>query len=101
MSGGGSQRQLIGILQRLDRQRFEPFLYLISPGGELLGEVPADVPVFIFADRYQPPPWRYPGQAHRARVRDLAGLLKEHQIDIVYDRTYHMTLITAAACARA
>ena len=39
MSGGGSQRQLVGILQRLDRQRFAPFLYLISAGGELLPEV--------------------------------------------------------------
>src|SRR5205085_8574153 len=31
------------------------------------------------------------------RVRDLAGLLQREAIDIVYDRTYHMTLVTAAA----
>jgi glycosyltransferase involved in cell wall biosynthesis len=97
MSGGGSQRQLIGILQRLDRERFAPHLYIITPGGELLPEVPADVPLYVFRDRYRPPRWSYPGQAHRARVRDLVKVLREQQIELVYDRTYHMTLITAAA----
>jgi len=100
MSGGGSQRQLIGILQRLDRSRFEPQLYLVSPGGELLSEVPADVPIHVFARRNNPPRWAYPGQAHRARVRDLADVLRKEQIDVVYDRTYHMTLITAGAARR-
>src|SRR4051812_20947341 len=97
MSGGGSQRQMIGILQRLARSRFEPLLYLISPGGELLSEVPSDVPVFVFADRYRPPTFGYPGQAHRARVRDLGRLLAEKRIDLLYDRTYHMTLISGGA----
>ena len=97
MSGGGSQRQLIGILQRLDRSRFIPYLYLVSPGGELLPEVPADVPVHVFAERCKSQAWWYPGQAHRARVRDLADVIRDEQIDVVYDRTYHMTLITAPA----
>lgn len=97
MSGGGSQRQLIGILQRLDRSRFLPYLYLVSPGGDLLSEVPADVPVQVFAERCKSQAWWYPGQAHRARVRDLADLIRDEQIDVVYDRTYHMTLITAPA----
>jgi glycosyltransferase involved in cell wall biosynthesis len=97
MSGGGSQRQMIGILQRLDRARFQPELYVVSSGGELLAEVPADVPIHVFGKRYRSPRWIYPGQAHRARVRDLATLLSERRIDVVYDRTYHMTLITAGA----
>ena len=74
MSGGGSQRQLIGILQRLDRNRFVPQLYVVSAGGELMSEVPADVPVHCFQARRAPPRWTYPGQAHRARVRDLAAV---------------------------
>jgi glycosyltransferase involved in cell wall biosynthesis len=96
-SGGGSQRQMIGILQRLDRTRFQPYLYLVSPGGDLLPEVPADVPVFTFAERNRQTGWWYPGQAHAARVRDLTEVLRQERIDIVYDRTYHMTLITAPA----
>lgn len=97
MSGGGSQRQLLYILQHLDRTQFEPHLYVITSGGELLPEVPPDVPVHFFDRAYQPPAWRYPGQAHRARARHLAQILKEQQIDCLYDRTYHMTLIAAAA----
>src|SRR5438067_13216963 len=67
MSGGGSQRQLIGILQRIDRARFEPQLYLVSPGGELLPEVPADVPIHVFDERHSSRLWLYPGHAHLAR----------------------------------
>lgn len=100
MSGGGSQRQLIGILQRLNRERFEPQLYIVSRGGELLPEVPADVPVHVFGERHRSKLWFYPGQAHLARVRDLASVLKEQNIDILYDRTYHMTMIAAGATKR-
>jgi glycosyltransferase involved in cell wall biosynthesis len=100
MSGGGSQRQLVGILQRLDRSRFAPQLYVVSRGGALMGEVPADVPVHVFPDDCRPPRWSYPGQAHRARVRHLATVLERERIDVVYDRTYHMTLITAGAVRR-
>lgn len=100
LAAGGSQRQLLGILRRLDRQRFEPLLYLLYPGGELASELPADVPVEIFALRARPARAWFPGQAHRARVRDLAEVLHTRQIDVVYDRTYHMTLVTAGACRR-
>jgi glycosyltransferase involved in cell wall biosynthesis len=100
MSGGGSQRQMIGILQRLDRRRFEPHLYLVSPMGELLSEVPCDVPTHIFAQRCGRRRWWFPGQWFAARIRDLANLLLEQQIDVVYDRTYHMTLVTAGATRR-
>ena len=115
MSGGGSQRQLISILERIDRARFEPQLYVVSPGGELMGEVPGDVLVHVFGGEKSlggaPGPglvpakgvvtrWLYPGQAHRARVLDLARVLEEEKIDVVYDRTYHMTLIAAGATKR-
>jgi glycosyltransferase involved in cell wall biosynthesis len=91
---------LLGILQRLDRSRFAPHVYLVAPGGDLRGEVPADVPVHVFRDRWRPPLWRYPGQEHFARIRDVAAVLREQRIDVVYDRTYHMTLTTAGAAAR-
>lgn len=97
MSGGGSQRQLIGILRRLDRTRFEPQLYLVSAGGELLPEVPPDVPVHIFTQRCPRRRWLFPGQAFPYRIRDMATLLRDQKIDLVYDRTYDMTLIAAGA----
>jgi glycosyltransferase involved in cell wall biosynthesis len=97
MSGGGSQRQILGILKNLNRQQFEPELYVVSDHGELLSEVPADVPVHIFERRHSAPIGKLPGSGFRARVRDLTKLLDERQIQLVYDRTYHMTLITAAA----
>ena len=55
MAGGGSERQLLGVLQHLDRSRFAPLLYLVDRKGELLDEVPADVPVFSFWDRHRYP----------------------------------------------
>jgi glycosyltransferase involved in cell wall biosynthesis len=100
MSGGGSQRQLLEILRRFDRERFQPQLYVIAAEGGLLAEVPADVPVHVFANRRKQRLWLYPGQAHRARVADLANVLAEQKIDVLYDRTYHMTLIAAGATRR-
>lgn len=97
MSGGGSQRQILEVLRRLDRNRFQPQLYVIAAEGELLTDVPADVPVHVFARRRAQRLWIYPGQAHRARVADLAKVLGEQKIDVLYDRTYHMTLIAAGA----
>lgn len=97
MTAGGSQRQMLNILERLDRSRFEPHLFLISPHGQLLNDVPDDVETHI-AHR--------PGSArnllksvfaHRHRVNDLVRLLRKKQVDVIYDRTYHMTLIAGGA----
>jgi glycosyltransferase involved in cell wall biosynthesis len=100
MSGGGSQRQMISILERLDREQFEPYLYLTATEGELLAEVPRDVPIYIFGKRRRRRTWWFPGQYFAARARDVASVLNEHQIDVVYDRTYHMTLVAARATRR-
>jgi glycosyltransferase involved in cell wall biosynthesis len=100
MSGGGSQRQIVSTLERLDRDQFEPHLYLTATEGELLAEVPSDVPIHMFAKRRPVRTWWFPGQYFAARARDLASVLDEHQIDVVYDRTYHMTLVTGRAMRR-
>lgn len=100
MAAGGSERQLLGILKHLDRSRFLPELYVVYPGGELFDETPSDVPVHVFTDRYRIPRWSVPGTIHRARIRDFAQILELRRIDLVYDRTYHMTLTTAGAVRR-
>lgn len=45
LGGGGSERRLLELIRRLDRSRFEPQLWLAYRRGDLLPEVPADVPV--------------------------------------------------------
>ncbi len=50
LGGGGAERRAIELLQHLDRRRIESQLYLTYRQGELLSEVPADVPVTAFAE---------------------------------------------------
>lgn len=100
MHGGGSERQLVSLLRHLDRERFEPILYLVYRSGPLLQELPDDVPVFAFEDRFKNRSICLPGMMHRNRVRDMSKFLSEVQADVSYDRTFLMTLIAAEAAQR-
>lgn len=96
LHGGGAERQVITVLRHLDRTRFEPFLYLVYRTGPLVREVPEDVPVVAFDERWQGARW--PGVfMHRRRVSDMKAYLNEIQADVCYDRTFLMTLIAAEA----
>lgn len=97
MEGGGSEHQILLLLQHLDRRHFAPELYLTYRRGELLTEIPADVPVHAFDDAEPPLRLNWPGRKHRRAVRHLRHLLAERRIDVVYDRTYHMTLVAGPA----
>ena len=99
--GGGSERQLVQILENLNRDRFEPFLYLVYKKGELLDRVPPDVLVTSFDTRTTDPKLYWPGRMHGRRVKDFASFLRENRIDVAYDRTFHMTMIAAPATERA
>ena len=101
MHGGGSERQLVLALRHLDRQKFEPFLYLVYRSGPLLSLVPADVPITSFEERVTSSRIYLPGLMHSRRVRDFAAFLKEIRADVSYDRTFLMTLISAAGAQRA
>ncbi len=93
MRGGGSEQQILLLLRHLDRQRFEPHLYLLERDGDLLGEVPSDVPIHAFDDH---PPTRgfyVPGKVFREQIRHLTHVVNELSIDVIYDRTFHMTMI--------
>lgn len=100
MHGGGSERQLVLLLQHLDRSRFEPHLYLVYRTGPLLAQIPSDVRVHSFDQRVTPSRLYLPGLMHSRRVRDYARCLQENQIDVSYDRTFLMTLITAAGAQK-
>jgi glycosyltransferase involved in cell wall biosynthesis len=101
MGGGGSERQLAGILRHLNREQFEPILYTVYRQGELLDEVPKDVPVFSFGDELRVPRLNYPGRLFLMQARHLAGVIREQKIEAVYSRTYLMTLVACAAVKRA
>jgi len=101
MSGGGAERQVIEILRWIDRTRFEPVLYLAIRTGELLQQVPSDVPIFAWrGDRPETGLQRLLRRCRLSpllRYLHLAGVLRRQRIDIVYDRTYHATLDAAGA----
>ena len=97
MDGGGSERQLLYLLQGLDRSRFEPILYLLYESGVLLSEVPSDVKRYSFWTDKSYPRWNWPGRIHRMQVQHLETVLKQENIDVTYDRLFHMTLITGPA----
>ncbi len=101
MHGGGSERQLVLLLRHLDRQEFEPFLYLVYRTGPLLNLVPADVPIASFEERVTSSRIYLPGLMHARRVRDFSRFLNEVRADVSYDRTFLMTLISAAGAQRA
>lgn len=104
LDAGGAERQVVEILKYLDRTRFEPILYVGSRRGELLDEVPLDVPVHSFWEAYLR---TWPSYLHRlfrtvsyARWRHLAQLLADERIDLVYDRTFLASLDAAEATSR-
>jgi N-acetylgalactosamine-N,N'-diacetylbacillosaminyl-diphospho-undecaprenol 4-alpha-N-acetylgalactosaminyltransferase len=45
MAGGGAERVVLQLLRRIDRTAFVPSLLLLDRSGELLPEIPSDVPV--------------------------------------------------------
>ena len=91
---------MIGMLQHLDRTTFEPLLYLVYREGELLREIPGDVPVFAFWDRHTLPQFRIPGQIHHWQVQDFERVAREQRIDVICDRTFFMTMIAGPASRR-
>jgi glycosyltransferase involved in cell wall biosynthesis len=101
LGGGGSERQLLGLLKTIDRERIQPVLYLLDRSGPLLEEVPPDVPAFSFTDDHPAPRRLYPGRVHRMRVRHLARFLCRQATDVVYERTLIATLVAGPAARRA
>jgi glycosyltransferase involved in cell wall biosynthesis len=67
----------------------------------LLRDLPKDVEVFSFWRDRSPPRWNWPGRIHGWQVQHLLDLLKSQRIDLVYDRLFHMTLVTGPATKRA
>lgn len=101
LEGGGSERQLWQLASQLNRARFAPSVYLLYRRGHYIEQLPSDVPVTAFWSEFDESRRYWPGQIRTMQIRHLARAIREHQIDVVYDRTFHMTLVTAAAATQA
>lgn len=99
LEGGGSERQLWQLVSHLDRERFEPLVYLLHRKGVYLDKLPEDVSVFDFWSNssLNPSGTRVPGRIFLDQVKNLGTLLDDLSVELVYDRTFHMTLVTAHA----
>lgn len=97
LHAGGSERQTIELLRRIDRAVFQPQLYTVYREGALLEEVPENVPVHSYWDRFAFPRWNFPGRIWLHQCRDLAAVLRRERVDVLCDRNYRMTLLAAGA----
>lgn len=97
LDGGGSERQLWQLVCHLDRQRFQPSVHLLYRRGIYLDRLPDDVPVSAFWGPHNQNQRFWPTQIHRQQVAQLTRLLQSNAIDLLYDRTFHMTLVSGAA----
>lgn len=90
---GGTETQLLGLVNRLDRERFRPSLCTLLPSSPLLGEVRAP--------HLEIGGGRLVGPGGVRRVRRLAAWMKEHRIDIVQTQFQDSTVLGIAAARMA
>ena len=72
MNTGGVEKSLLALLRTLPRDRFEPHVALMRHSGELLGDIPADVPVHVIRNIERNWPRL---SAPLRRARDISGPL--------------------------
>ncbi len=92
MGAGGSEQQVLQLLRRIDRRRFQPHLYLIARRGEWLDQIPSDVPVASYWPDHSSPGLYLPGRILWDQARHVRRTLNQWKIDCIYDRTSQMTL---------
>jgi glycosyltransferase involved in cell wall biosynthesis len=92
MGAGGTEKQVLEILRRLDRTLFLPHLYLIYRQGEWLARIPEDVPVAAYWNDERSRGRYFPGRILLSQARDVRRWMARWQIDLLYDRNSQMTL---------
>lgn len=75
MAGGGAERVVLHLLRRLDRASFAPSLLLLDRSGELLSDIPADVPVSECGRRGTNRGWAWMGVLARAMTEARPELI--------------------------
>ena len=97
MRGGGSEQQTLLLLRHLDRRRFDPHLFMTDPTGDLLKEIPSDVTIHTLGEQKSLSQLHLPGAILRQQIDHLKTLLIDQRIDVIYDRTFHMSRIAGSA----
>ncbi|WP_047814816.1 glycosyltransferase [Rhodopirellula islandica] len=94
MRGGGSELQTAMLARHLDRERFDVHLYLTEAVGDLLNTIPDDVVVHHPPESFPPRVLDWiPGGMLKRQAEWFRDLVERTQVDVIYDRTFHMTLI--------
>lgn len=96
LGGGGAERQLLGLLRRLDRRRFEPHLAVFALTGRERELLPPDVALHAIDTRGRP--------RSLFLVPQLARLIAALRPDRILSFLWSVNLITIAAaslCRRA
>jgi glycosyltransferase involved in cell wall biosynthesis len=101
MDSGGSERQTWNLLRGINRNQFDPSLYLLYRQGPLLQQMPVDVPIEAFWDSQKTPKLNWPGRVHRHQIQHLTSILKRDKIDVAYERLFHMSMVVGPAARRA
>jgi glycosyltransferase involved in cell wall biosynthesis len=97
MDGGGAERHVLYLLQRLDRARFSPRLFLESADGPYLHKVPADVPVENMYKSFEDRGRRLPYWREVKLVAALGRYIRKHPPDLIYGRMYTSALAAGLA----
>jgi glycosyltransferase involved in cell wall biosynthesis len=97
MDGGGAERHVLYLLQRLDRRRFSPRLYLKSMDGPYISRIPADVPVRFLYRNFEEERRALPYWKEIRLVMDLSRHLREHPPDLIYARMYSSAVVAGLA----
>ncbi len=100
MESGGSERQMLQLLAKIDRSKIAPHLYLTYRTGPLLDQIPTDVVVDSFAERDASKLALVPGLLFGMQLRKLRQVVEKRSIQVTYDRLYHTVMLGAAALRR-
>jgi len=92
--GGGAERSMLGIIDALDRARFDPVLVVFVRRED--HAPPADAPVIVLAEGGATAPGRL-----TARVRDLAGIIARERLDLVVSFLIGANVVATLAAKRA
>lgn len=97
MDGGGAERHVLYLLQRLDRSRFAPRLFLECADGPYLKRVPPDVPVESLYSSFGDRKGRLRYSREARLVMALGRYLAERPPDLIYGRMYASALAAGMA----
>lgn len=111
LGGGGAERVLIYLLQKLDRSRFEAELFLMVKSGIYLPELPSDIPysgIFNDSDAIRFAPFRLFYRLYRRSMLEVfkfcphvlshrSGIVKQYDLGISFCEGHNTPLLRLKA----